>query len=48
MSQDDKNYKKEEYEKGPKASMGYGGKYGVQTDRMDKVENPGFIFRFTK
>jgi len=35
-TEDDKT-KKEEYEKGPKASEGYGGKFGVQTDRMDKV-----------
>lgn len=29
--------KKEEFEKGPKASEGYGGKFGVMTDRMDSV-----------
>ena len=28
---------KQQYEQGPKASEGYGGKFGVQTDRMDKV-----------
>ncbi|CAK1545756.1 unnamed protein product [Leptosia nina] len=32
----DKQAKKKEYEHGPKPSFGYGGKFGVQTDRMDK------------
>ena len=29
--------KKKEFEAGPKASYGYGGQFGVQKDRMDKV-----------
>ena len=29
--------KKKELDGGPKASYGYGGKFGVETDRMDKV-----------
>ena len=29
--------KQKEQEEGPKASYGYGGKFGVQKDRMDKV-----------
>ena len=29
--------KKKEAEAGPKASYGYGGKFGVQQDRMDNV-----------
>ncbi|KAL4717223.1 hypothetical protein ACJJTC_017110 [Scirpophaga incertulas] len=32
----DKEEKKKQYEKGPKPSFGYGGKFGVQADRMDK------------
>ncbi|XP_063701165.1 hematopoietic lineage cell-specific protein [Culicoides brevitarsis] len=32
----DADKKKREYEQGPKASLGYGGKFGVQKDRMDK------------
>ena len=39
VSIDDKEYKQKEYDQGPKASSGYGGKYGVQKDRMDKVMN---------
>ena len=39
MSIDDKEYKQKEYDQGPKASSGYGGKYGVQKDRMDKVKD---------
>ena len=30
---------KEDYQKGPMGSSGYGGKFGVQKDRMDKVAN---------
>ena len=37
MKQDHDKVKKEEKEKGPKASYGYGGKFGVEADRMDKV-----------
>uniref|UniRef100_A0A336LL60 CSON013696 protein n=1 Tax=Culicoides sonorensis TaxID=179676 RepID=A0A336LL60_CULSO len=32
----DAEKKKREYDQGPKASLGYGGKFGVQKDRMDK------------
>ncbi|CAG9793559.1 unnamed protein product [Diatraea saccharalis] len=32
----DKEEKQKQYEKGPKPSYGYGGKFGVQADRMDK------------
>jgi cortactin len=34
---EDAKKKKEDFEKGPKASEGYGGKFGVMTDRMDNV-----------
>ncbi|XP_006815273.1 hematopoietic lineage cell-specific protein-like [Saccoglossus kowalevskii] len=34
---DDAQKKHAEYEAGPKASHGYGGNYGVEADRMDKV-----------
>lgn len=34
---EDAKKKKEEFEKGPKASEGYGGKFGVMKDRMDSV-----------
>ena len=34
---DDKNDADKRAESGPKASYGYGGKFGVQKDRMDKV-----------
>ncbi|XP_062615355.1 src substrate cortactin-like [Saccostrea cucullata] len=36
VSQDDKTVKQKQMEEGPKASYGYGGKFGVQKDRMDK------------
>lgn len=32
----DADKKKRDYDEGPKASLGYGGKFGVQKDRMDK------------
>ncbi|XP_046972139.1 src substrate cortactin [Vanessa cardui] len=32
----DKQAKQKQYEAGPKSSYGYGGKFGVQQDRMDK------------
>lgn len=32
----DADKKKRDYDEGPKASTGYGGKFGVQKDRMDK------------
>ncbi|VDH93192.1 cortactin [Mytilus galloprovincialis] len=37
VATDDDKKKKDEYEKGPKASEGYGGKFGVMKDRMDKA-----------
>ena len=37
VSLEDKTMKKQEYDAGPKASEGYGGKFGVMKDRMDKV-----------
>lgn len=36
VTKDDAQVKKELMETGPKASFGYGGKFGVQKDRMDK------------
>jgi hypothetical protein len=41
VSIDDAAKKKNEFEKGPQASEGYGGKFGVLTDRMDKVNITG-------
>ncbi len=38
VTTEDHSKKKEEYESGPKASYGYGGQFGVQQDRMDKVQ----------
>ncbi|NXP15766.1 SRC8 protein, partial [Thinocorus orbignyianus] len=35
--QEHQNLKEKELETGPKASHGYGGKFGVEQDRMDKV-----------
>lgn len=35
--------KKKEMESGPKASHGYGGRFGVERDRMDKVSWKGDI-----
>ena len=35
---DHQELKKKEFDAGPKASEGYGGQFGVMTDRMDKVE----------
>ena len=43
VQQDDTNIKKKELELGPKPSYGYGGKFGVEKDRMDKV-NCGYSF----
>lgn len=37
MFQEHQNLKEKELETGPKASHGYGGKFGVEQDRMDKV-----------
>lgn len=38
VQNDDAAVKQKEMESGPKASYGYGGKFGVQKDRMDKVQ----------
>lgn len=35
--------KKKELESGPKASHGYGGRFGVERDRMDKVSRKGEV-----
>lgn len=35
--QEHQTLKEKELETGPKASHGYGGKFGVEQDRMDKV-----------
>lgn len=43
VSHDDKNVKQKQMEDGPKASYGYGGKFGVQKDRMDKVHTYIYI-----
>ena len=46
VHKDDTTLKKKELESGPKASYGYGGKFGVEKDRMDKVscsDNKGLI-----
>ena len=37
VEKDYKDIKQKELESGPKASYGYGGKFGVQQDRMDQV-----------
>ena len=37
VQKDDRKLKKHELEIGPKPSYGYGGKFGVEKDRMDKV-----------
>lgn len=37
MSEEHEVIKKKELESGPKASYGYGGKFGTERDRMDKV-----------
>lgn len=38
--QEHQTLKEKELETGPKASHGYGGKFGVEQDRMDKVSGP--------
>lgn len=49
MSEEHEVIKKKELETGPKASYGYGGKFGTEQDRMDKVtvveDFPGLIGR---
>ncbi|XP_066525458.1 src substrate protein p85-like [Hoplias malabaricus] len=37
VSQEHETVKKKELDQGPKCSYGYGGKFGVEKDRMDKV-----------
>lgn len=37
VSEEHDTLKKKELESGPKASHGYGGRFGVERDRMDKV-----------
>ncbi len=37
VSREHEVVKKKELDQGPKASYGYGGKFGVEKDRMDKV-----------
>lgn len=37
VSEEHEVIKKKELESGPKASYGYGGKFGTEQDRMDKV-----------
>lgn len=39
--QEHQTLKEKELETGPKASHGYGGKFGVEQDRMDKVGEGG-------
>lgn len=36
--QSDSHLKQQQYDSAPKSSEGYGGKFGVQKDRMDKVK----------
>lgn len=43
VSQEHEVVKKKELEQGPKASYGYGGKFGVEKDRMDKVRFPALL-----
>lgn len=41
MFQEHQSLKEKELESGPQASHGYGGKFGVEQDRMDKVKFQG-------
>lgn len=43
MSEEHDIIKKKELESGPKASHGYGGRFGVERDRMDKVSRKGEV-----
>ncbi|KAK2099942.1 hypothetical protein P7K49_021290 [Saguinus oedipus] len=43
--QEHQTLKEKELETGPKASHGYGGKFGVEQDRMDKVSGHGRVCR---
>lgn len=38
VSEEHEVIKKKELETGPKSSYGYGGKFGTEQDRMDKVK----------
>lgn len=42
VSQEHQTLKEKELQTGPKASHGYGGKFGVEQDRMDKVSVEDF------
>lgn len=37
VSKNDEEVKKQLYDSGAKPSFGYGGKFGIEQDRMDKV-----------
>lgn len=37
VARDDAEFNKKKLESGLKSSYGYGGKFGIQADRMDKV-----------
>lgn len=41
---EDKDVKKKSYEAGPKASFGYGGQFGVEKDKMDKVFSSNLLY----
>lgn len=41
MYQEHRSLKEKELATGPRASHGYGGKFGVEQDRMDKVSAGG-------
>ncbi len=43
MTKENEDAKKRAYESGPKASDGYGGKFGVQADRMDKASSIALV-----
>ena len=43
VQKDYQSQKQKEFEAGPKASEGYGGKFGVMGDRMDKVCLPSSL-----
>lgn len=36
---EDAGVKKKQFESGPKASHGYGGQFGVENEKMDKVDS---------
>lgn len=43
VTSDHSKLKKDEFDKGPQSSYGYGGKFGVEKDRMDKVQYHNFF-----